>query len=161
MSPALFVVLAFAVGVVAGLRAMTAPMVVSWAARLGWIDVRHTWAGFLGSTVTAIVLTVLAAVELVTDQLPATPARTTPLQFSVRVFSGAFSGAVLAAGVGRRGIVGVLAGAIGAVVGTLVGYDARTRLVRKLAVHDFAIALPEDFVAVVGGFLVMAIFRHW
>ena len=35
--------LALLMGVVAGLRAMTAPAAVSWAARLGIIDLSGTW----------------------------------------------------------------------------------------------------------------------
>jgi hypothetical protein len=44
--------LAFAIGVVAGLRSLTAPMVVSWAARLSWLDLQNTWAAFLGYAAT-------------------------------------------------------------------------------------------------------------
>lgn len=39
---------AFAIGVVAGLRAMTAPALVSWAARFGWVNVAATPLAFLG-----------------------------------------------------------------------------------------------------------------
>ena len=35
------------IGIVAGLRTMTAPAGVAWAAWLGWIDLAGTWAGFL------------------------------------------------------------------------------------------------------------------
>ena len=41
-------VLAFLIGVIAGLRALTAPAAVSWAARLGWIHLEtrvwRSWA---------------------------------------------------------------------------------------------------------------------
>ena len=41
-----FLVLLFAllIGVVAGLRALSAPAVVAWAGALGWIDLGGTWA---------------------------------------------------------------------------------------------------------------------
>ena len=42
----------------------------------------------------------------------------------------------------------VLMGAIGSLAGAFGGYYARTRLVRALRVPDFAIAIPEDLVAV-------------
>ncbi|MGH3594757.1 MAG: DUF4126 domain-containing protein, partial [Mycobacterium sp.] len=48
------------------------------------------------------------------------------------------------------------AGAIGAVLGTLGGYRARTRLVASHG-HDLPIALLEDAVAVLGGFAIAAI----
>jgi uncharacterized membrane protein len=41
-------VLALLIGVVAGLRAMTAPAVVSWAAYLGRMHLEGTWLAFLG-----------------------------------------------------------------------------------------------------------------
>ena len=46
--------LALLIGVVAGLRAMTAPAAVSWAAHLGWLDVSGTWLAFLGTAVTPL-----------------------------------------------------------------------------------------------------------
>src|SRR4051794_9816432 len=39
--------LALLIGVVAGLRAMTAPAVTSWAARLGWLNLTGTPLAFL------------------------------------------------------------------------------------------------------------------
>ena len=44
--------LAFLIGVVAGLRSMTAPAVVSWAVRLGRIHLEGTPLAFLGSAAT-------------------------------------------------------------------------------------------------------------
>ena len=41
-------ILAFFIGVIGGLRAMTAPAAVSWAARLGWLHLESTWLAFLG-----------------------------------------------------------------------------------------------------------------
>ena len=53
-------VLAFLIGVVAGLRAMTAPAVVSWAARLGWLHLRNTPLTFLGSAAAPYIFSALA-----------------------------------------------------------------------------------------------------
>ena len=63
----MFFLLALLIGIVAGLRAFTAPAAASWA---GWLPLGGTWLAFLGSIWTAVILTVLALVELVTDQLP-------------------------------------------------------------------------------------------
>jgi uncharacterized membrane protein len=160
MNPLLFLTMAFAIGVIAGLRTFTAPMVVSWAARFRWLDLDGTWAAFLGGTVAPVLLTVLAAGELISDPLPKTPSRKAPLPFAARVMSGAFSGAALATGVGQSPVQGGVLGAMGAVAGTLGGYEARMRLVKALKVPDIAIAIPEDFVAVVGGFLIVAFLLH-
>ena len=39
MTQVVVILLALAIGVIAGLRALTAPAVVAWGAFLGWIDV--------------------------------------------------------------------------------------------------------------------------
>jgi uncharacterized membrane protein len=150
--------LAFAIGVIAGLRALTAPMVVSWAARLQWIAAANTWAAFLGSAATPYIFTLLAMGELVNDKLPKTPSRKAPPSFAFRIVSGAFSGAALAAGASQSAAIGAVCGGLGAVVGTLGGYEVRTRLVKALHAPDLVIALAEDAVAVGGGFFLVARF---
>lgn len=149
-------VLAFAIGVVAGLRSMTAPAAVAWAARFGWLDLETTPLAFLGSAAARYVLTALMLAELVADKLPFTPSRTRPGPFLGRIVSGGLSGAALTAGLGGTLAVGALAGALGAVAGTLGGYRARTGLVRTLRTPDYVVALGEDIVAVGGAFLIVA-----
>ena len=80
----LTLILALLIGIVAGLRAMTAPAAVSWAAALGWLNLDGSWLAFLGYRYTPYILTLLALAELVTDQLPSTPSRTVPMQFCAR-----------------------------------------------------------------------------
>jgi len=143
MSPYVFALL---IGVVAGLRTFSAPAVVSWAAFLGWLDLRATWAAFLGHPVSAIVLGAFAVLELVVDQLPSTPSRKRPAQFGARVLSGGFCGAVLGSVDGSFAL-GLVLGALGAVLGTLGGYAARTRLARAQPRRDHVVAVVEDAVA--------------
>ena len=97
--------LALLLGFVAGLRAMTAPALVSWAAYLGWLDLSGTWLAFLGNGWACGVLTLLALGELVTDQLPTTPSRTVPVQFGARIVTGALTGAAIGAASGLGAIV--------------------------------------------------------
>jgi uncharacterized membrane protein len=52
--------LALAIGIVAGLRAMTAPAAMSWAAHQGALRLGGTWLAFLGNVWTSWILTVLA-----------------------------------------------------------------------------------------------------
>src|SRR5918997_775597 len=92
----MILVLAFLIGVIAGLRAMTAPAAVSWAAFFGLLDLEGTWLAFLGYRFTPWILTVLAIGELITDQLPTTPSRKLLLPFAARIFSGALCGAAVA-----------------------------------------------------------------
>ena len=60
MSHIAVLVFALLIGVVAGLRALTAPAVVSWAAFLGWVDLDNRWLHWLGHPATVTVLTILA-----------------------------------------------------------------------------------------------------
>jgi uncharacterized membrane protein len=156
MTHFLVLLLALLIGVVAGLRALTAPAVVAWAAALHWINLDGTWVQWLAHPITVTVLTILAVLELITDQLPKTPSRKTAVQFLARLIIGAFTGAVIGTAWGYT-FGGLGAGMIGAVLGTLGGYEARTRLVAATGGRDLPVALVEDAVAVAGGFAVAAL----
>ena len=158
MSVGFVLVLVFAIGVVAGLRALTAPAVVAWAAHLGWINLSGSPLSFMGSTWALWLFTILALVEYVTDQLPSTPARTVPMQLGARLVMGILSGVCLAAAGGASLLVGAICAAAGVLVGTFGGYHARIGLVRSLKVPDIAVAVPEDLVAIGLGLLVVSRF---
>src|SRR5262245_50149773 len=148
--------LALLLGLVAGLRAMTAPALVSWAAYLGWLDLSGTWLAFFGNVWARLILTIFALVELVTDQLPSTPSRTVPVQFSARIVTGALSGAAVGAAGGASGgslIGGLIAGIIGAVIGTLGGRAFRARLASAFG-NDRPAAFIEDAVAISAALLI-------
>jgi len=145
--------LSLLIGVVSGLRAMTAPAAVSWAARLGWLNLASTSLAFLGYAYTPWVLTVLALGELVTDQLPSTPSRTVPVQFGTRILAGGLSGAAIGAASG--GLAGGLAaGVAGAAIGTLGGHVFRARLAGAFG-SDRPAALIEDALAIGGALLII------
>jgi uncharacterized membrane protein len=140
--------LALVIGIVAGLRSLTAPALVSWAAHLGWLNLQGTPLAFMGSTAAVAIFTLLAIVELVGDVMPKTPARTTPVPLIARIVLGGLSGACLYAAAGQSLAVGVVLGAIGAVIGTYGGYHIRKALVNGLKVKDIMIAIPEDIIAI-------------
>lgn len=142
-------VLALLIGVIAGLRSMTAPAAVSWAAHLGWLKLGGTPLAFLGATVTPYVFTLFAIGELIADKLPTTPSRKSAGPFTARVVIGAFCGAAIGLGAGALA-GGLVAGALGAVIGTLGGYEFRMRLVAATGGRDLPIALLEDAIAVAG-----------
>ena len=146
--------LALLIGIIAGLRAMTAPAAVSWAARLGWLNLAPTSLAFLGYAFTPWIFTALALVELVTDQLPKTPSRTVPVQFGTRILTGGLSGGAIGAAHGQL-VLGVVGGVVGAVIGTLGGRAVRGRLAASFG-RDLPAALIEDAVAIGGAFLIMA-----
>ena len=148
MSPGIALLLAFGIGVVAGLRSLTAPAVVSWAAHFGWLHLQDSPLAFMASTWTMVIFSVLAVVEFVADQLPNTPARTAAIGLSARIVTGALCGACLAVAGTASLWLGALLGAVGAIAGAFGGYHARVGLVRALKGPDFAIAVPEDLVAI-------------
>ena len=140
------IVWACLIGIVAGLRALTPLAAVSWAAHLGWLPVHGTWLSFLGSSITAYVVTVLAIFELVADKLPTTPSRKMPPGFGARIVTGALSGAAIATASGAVWL-GLVLGAVGAVIGTFAGSAMRAQLARAFG-KDLPAALLEDAIAV-------------
>jgi uncharacterized membrane protein len=152
----IILLLAVLIGVVAGLRTFTAPAAISWAARLGW-QLGSTPLAFMGYAWTPWILTVLALVEFVTDQLPSTPSRTVPMQFGARIIMAAISGAAIGAPAGWL-IVGGIAGIVGTVIGTLGGHAARVRLAAALR-KDAPAAFIEDAVAILAAVVIVMVIR--
>ena len=144
--------LALLMGVVAGSRTMTAPAAVSWAARLGWMDLSGSWLAWLGYAWTPWILTLFALGELVADQLPSTPSRTEPPSFAIRIVSGVLCGLAIATE-GLPSVAGAVAGTAGAVVGTLGGRAMRGSLAAAFG-HDRPAALLEDALAIGAAFLI-------
>ena len=110
----------FTIGIIAGLRSLTAPAVVSWAARLGWLDLSGSWLSFLGSRTASIILSLLALAELVADKLPKTPNRTNlgPLVF--RVITGGFSSIAICISAHQSLVIGTLLGVFGSIAAGLL-----------------------------------------
>lgn len=142
--------MAFLLGSTAGPRTSAPLTVTSWAAKLGWIDVKDSPLAFLASTHAMAVTTPMAIGELIVDKLPATPDRTDPPGLAARAVSGAISGAALAGG---RSWPAAFAGAMGAVVATYAGYTLREKLADALG-HDFPVAAVEDLIAFGGATMV-------
>ena len=69
--------------------------------------------------------------------------------------SGALCGAALSGGLDGGAAI---AGALGAVAGTLGGYEFRMRLVKATGGRDLPIALLEDVIAVGGAVLIVSRF---
>ena len=141
--------IAFLIGVVAGMRAMTAPAALSWAAYMGRLPLSGTGLAFLGYAWTPWVFTLAAIGELISDQLPSTPSRTVPVQFGTRIAMGGLCGAALTAAGGAL-LSGAAVGVAGAVVGTLGGRAFRARLAAAFR-SDRPAAFIEDAIAVTGG----------
>jgi uncharacterized membrane protein len=139
---------ALGIGAVAGLRALTAPAAVAWAAHLGWLHLHDSSLAFMASTWAVILFSAMAIFELVGDLLPKTPKRTAPAPLAARIISGGLCGACVCASANQSLFMGAAFGAIGAVAGAFAGYELRRRLVTGLNVKDIFIALPEDVIAI-------------
>jgi len=142
--------------VVTGLRSMTGPAVVAWAAHCGWLNLAGSPLSSIGSTVAVAILTFGALGELIADKLPRTPARTSTFPLIFRIVVGGFTGACVAVAGGVSMTTGIVLGAVGAIVGAFGGYYARTGLVKALRVRDLMIAIPEDLVAIGLGLFVVS-----
>lgn len=149
-----YLMLALLIGVIAGLRTMTAPAATAFAAYLGVLAVGATPLAFMGYAWTPWIFLLLAIGELVTDQLPSTPSRKVPAQFGGRIISGALCGATIGAAAGMLP-AGLVLGIVGAVIGTLGGAAVRGRMAAAFG-RDRPAALIEDAVAIVGAILIVS-----
>lgn len=121
---------AFGIGVVAGMRSMTAPAI----ARAKTKD-----------NISAV-LTLAMLGEMLVDKLPFTPSRTSIAPLVVRAISGGISGAIVTQereDVDRRIAIGL--GVLGAVAGSFLCERIRASAAEKIP--DTVVALIEDLVA--------------
>jgi uncharacterized membrane protein len=141
-------IFAFGIGLVAGLRSLLAPAAVAWAVRLGSLNLHGSPFASVESNLALAGLSILALGELVADLLPWIPKRTAVLPLVARMISGGFCGGCLCASANQLVTIGAALGAAGAVAGAFAGYEIRQRLVTKLNIKDFVVALCEDVIAI-------------
>jgi uncharacterized membrane protein len=146
----------FLLGCITGLRSLTAPAVVCWAAHFGWLHLAGTKLAFMDHPATLVLFTMVAVVELILDKLPKTPPRTAPTGLIARIVMGALCGTALAASAGSSLLTAAVVGIVGALFGTFSGYNIRHALVVRAHLPDFAVALVEDVIAIGGGFLIVS-----
>lgn len=147
--------LSFLLGCVDGLRAMTAPAIVCWAAYFGWLHFAGTKFAFVDRRPTLVVFTLLAIVELVLDKLPNTPSRTAPVGLIARIVLGGASGLAVASAAGISVPVAGVVATIGAIAGAFGGYHIRHAVVVRGHVPDLVVAIAEDVIAIAGGLLIV------
>ena len=158
MNPPQVLLLAFLIGVIAGLRSMTAPAAVAWAAHLHWLKLQSSVLSSMGSIIAVVVFTLGALVELVFDKLPSTPSRTKGAGLIARIVFGGVTGASVALSGSQSMALGAILGAVGGIAGAFGGYQVRTRLGRLLNVPDLFVACLEDAVAIGGGLFIVSRF---
>ncbi len=124
--------LALVLGFVSGLRTFTSPAAVLWAR---------------GTTIWAIILTILALFEYYADTTTFIPSRTTLGPMLFRLISGGFVGFMISTMHGGSAIAGEIAGIVGAIIGTYGGHAARLAAIKRFGALPAAIS--EDIVAIV------------
>jgi uncharacterized membrane protein len=144
-------------GVVTGMRTLTAMAVLCWFAYGGALPVEDSWAFWSGKLVTAIIFTVLAIGEYIVDKLPKTPNRTALAPLIARLIFAGVVGAIVAAGLNGSGIEGVILCVGGALVGAFAGFLVRREIVIRLNSRDWPVALVEDASAILCAVLAMGI----
>jgi uncharacterized membrane protein len=149
-------VLAAGIGFVAGLRSLTAPAAVSWAAYLGWLNPQGSPLAFMGSSAAVAILSIMALAEYVVDLLPRTPRRTRPGSLTWRILMGGLAAACLSVSAKQPWLTASVLGGLGAVSGTFVGYGVRRGIVTNLGVKDPIIGILEDLVAIGLAYLIVS-----
>ena len=145
------------IGLVSGMRSMTAMAVLCWFAYRGDLSLDGTWASWAGRLVTAIIFTVLALGELIVDKLPKTPNRTALGPLLARVVMGGLVCAIVAAGLNGSEFEGIILGVGGALIGTFGGFLVRREIVLRFGGKDWPVALVEDLSAIICAVLAMGI----
>ncbi len=135
---------ATALGIVAGMRCMSAPALVSQFVRRGRLPLKSSRLRFLSSVGGASSTALLALGELIADKLPATPARTQAGPLAARMISGALCGAIFCSAKKRSPWLGVFYGVLGALGSTFAAYHLRRSVKETLHLPDSIVALAED-----------------
>ena len=139
---------ALGIGIVAGLRSMTAPAAVTWAAGHGRLSLGNSPLSLLDSARAEHTARKLALGEFVSDKTSMLPSRLRPGSLLFRLISGGVCGAAFSISDGEKPGAGAALGATGALVGSLLGYAWRTRVIKQWQIPDLAGALMEDALAV-------------
>jgi uncharacterized membrane protein len=132
-------------GISTGMRTMTATAVLCWFAWLQRLP-QDGWAFWAGNIASVIVFTLLALGEYVGDTLPSTPSRTKAPLVLGRLAFASLAGALAAHGTAEPVVGGILAAAVGALIGTYGGYHLRMFGARLIG-RDLPVALGESLVA--------------
>jgi uncharacterized membrane protein len=147
---------ALQIGIIAGMRSLTAPALVSH--KLSQIKpepLQDSPLHFLTSPKAATTLAIMAGGELIGDKLPNSPDRIAPPVLSGRIISGAMAGAALSEADRKPIAYGAVLGALGALVGTVAFYHLRTWLNHEKGIPDVAVALVEDAMTVGAGWVIV------
>ena len=135
-------------GIVAGMRSMSAPAIVSRhysSVRSAELDASAL--SFIASPAHAAVSNILASGERVADKFPFIPDRIDTGSLGFRPLSGGFCGAVICTAERENRAAGAIAGALGAVVSAYAMYYLRKTIAERTGAPDALLGLAEDALA--------------
>ena len=136
----------------AGMRSMSAPAFLShYLSRQPADSLAGSPLRFLQKPVTATLLKVVAASEMVADKLPAMPDRTAPPVLLGRLLSGALVGAAWYKSRHGSALSGGVLGGLAAVTSTFISYALRTGISEQSGVPVALVGVGEDALVVAGG----------
>lgn len=145
-------------GVVTGMRSMTAIAALAWAVWLGFVP-EYGWATWIAHVAVALLLTACAVGEYIVDTRPNTPKRTELGPAIARLVIGALVGAMVAKAIDEPVAGGILLGGLGAVIGTWAGFFVRNTVARLFR-RDLPAALLESISAIALAILALVKVHH-
>ncbi|MEJ8800553.1 DUF4126 family protein [Pontibacter sp. H249] len=136
---------AVGMGAVAGMRAMSAPALLSdELSKLPSASLAHSPLHFLQSDAVASGLKLFAATELLGDKIPNVPDRITPPSLAIRAISGAVVGATIFTANKDSTSKGAIIGAAAAIAGTFASFYLRKAIKKYTHLPDSLSGTIED-----------------
>lgn len=147
-------------GVVAGMRAMSAPAIAArMLVRSAVANNADEVPAFLQSAATNNVLSLLAIAEFVGDKLPNAPNRTAAPGLIARCISGALCGAAICKINRRNAFAGALIGTTAALASSFGAFYLRKIIAENSCLPDPVIGTMEDALVMSGGLALVQLAR--
>jgi uncharacterized membrane protein len=148
---------AVGIGMVAGVRSMSAPAMVSRYLRREEHESNDRLTELLSSPIVSRVLQAAAAAEMAADKTSWVPDRTAWPSVAWRAVAGGVAGSIVAGTEGGSRLVGAALGAAGAVAATFAAFYLREALHRRLKLSHRVLGAAEDSVVVGAGRRLLAV----
>lgn len=143
---------AFGLGVIAGMRSMSAPALIShFLNKVPADSLQGSPLRFMQSSSVSTGLKLLAVTEIIADKLPNTPNRIAPPVLLVRGLSGALVGLTLNQANGEPKFTGAILGGIGAIAASYGFFYLRKNLSKSTNCPDLVWAVLEDALMIAAG----------
>src|SRR5205823_174080 len=140
-----YIALAFGVGVAAGLRSLSPPAVVAWAAYLGWLNLSDSALRFMASTIAVVMFSLLAVFELIPDLLPQTGKRTAPVPLAPPFFMGGRCAACFYAASTHPLVIGAILAPAAGLTGAFTVYKTGRRLIAPFHLKAIFVACSKTW----------------